>query len=607
VEDMTLVFGKLRATCTKLNPEKCIFGVSAGKLLGFLVSYRGIEANPEKIKAIEVMRPPARIKDIQKLTGSLAALSRFISRLAERALPFFKLLRKSGPFAWTEEAEQAFKELKQHLVSLPILAAPEPGEPLYLYIAAAAEAISMVLVAEREAQEGKEPGSLGAATETRIVQKPVYYVSEVLHEAKARYLETHKLLYVVLVASRKLRHYFQAHKVVVMTSFPLRAILYNPNATGNIAKWAAELAEFQLDFQPRHAIKSQVLADFIVEWTPPPVYPRGADLTPDPTPVERRGPFFTEPHWMLFFDGFARQQSAGAGVVLADPGGNQLQYVVRLEFKATNNMAEYEALIFGLSAALSLGVRQLLVKGDSQLIIKQVRGECSCNEPRLAAYLLYVRKLEKDFMALELQHVPQANNSAADDLSQRASTRAPVPEGAFERRLLRPTAQPAGLDEGGETGTSKPVVPVASQDPPKVVCALGDSADPLAPQSATQSGLDAWISEIRDYLKENILPKDHVSVERIVRLAKRYTLVEGGLYRCGANGILMQCITQEEGHELLTEIHRRECGSHSSSRTLVGKAFRHGFYWPTALQDAAELVKSCEACQYHAKQIHTPA
>jgi hypothetical protein len=91
------------------------------------------------------MRPPTRIKDVQKLTGSLATLSRFISRLAESALPFFKLLRKSGPFSWTEEAEQAFQELKQHLVFLPILVAPEPGEPLYLYIAAAAEAVSMVL------------------------------------------------------------------------------------------------------------------------------------------------------------------------------------------------------------------------------------------------------------------------------------------------------------------------------------------------------------------------------------------------------------------------------------------------------------------------------
>ena len=138
VEDLSLVFDRLRATRTKLNPEKCVFGVSAGKLLGFLVSHRGIEANPAKIKAIEVMRPPSRSKEVQKLTRSLAALSRFISRLAERALPFFKLLW-FGPFSWTEEAEQAFQELKQHLTSLPVLVAPEPGETLFLYLAASAE------------------------------------------------------------------------------------------------------------------------------------------------------------------------------------------------------------------------------------------------------------------------------------------------------------------------------------------------------------------------------------------------------------------------------------------------------------------------------------
>jgi hypothetical protein len=286
VEDLTLVFDKLRATRTKLNPDKCVFGVSVGKLLGFLVSHRGIEANLEKIKAIEAMRLPARIKDVQKLTGSLAALSRFISRLAERALPFFKLLRKSGPFSWTEEAEQAFQELKQHLVSLPILVALEPGEPLYLYIAATSETMSMVLVTERTTQhpqgsqkvpigegggptttmltEGQESEDSGPTAGVRTIQKPVYYVSEVLHEAKARYLETHKLIYVVLVASRKLRHYFQAHRVVVVTSYPLKAILHNSNATGNIAKWVAELTEFQLDFQPRHAVKRQVLADFII-------------------------------------------------------------------------------------------------------------------------------------------------------------------------------------------------------------------------------------------------------------------------------------------------------------------------------------------------------
>jgi hypothetical protein len=108
LENLAQVFDKLCATSTKLNPEKCVFGVSAGKLLGFLVSHRGIETNPDKIRAIEAMRPPARLKDVQRLAGSLAALSRVFSRLAERALPFFKLMRGSGPFAWTEEAEQAF-------------------------------------------------------------------------------------------------------------------------------------------------------------------------------------------------------------------------------------------------------------------------------------------------------------------------------------------------------------------------------------------------------------------------------------------------------------------------------------------------------------------
>jgi hypothetical protein len=181
-------------------------------------------------------------------------------------------------------------------VSLPILVAPEPREPLYLYIAAAAEAVSMVLVVERTTQEGQEPEASRPATGVRTIQKPVYYVNKVFHEAKTRYLETHKLLYVVLVASMKLRHNFQAHRVMVVTSFPLRAILHNFNATGNIAKWAAELAEFQLDFQPRHVVKGQALADFIVEWTPPPSAPGGPDPDSDPTPVEPRGPVFTEPH-----------------------------------------------------------------------------------------------------------------------------------------------------------------------------------------------------------------------------------------------------------------------------------------------------------------------
>jgi dsDNA-binding SOS-regulon protein len=134
-----------------------------------LVSYRGIEANTEKIRTIEAMQPPARIKDVQQLTGCLAALSRFISRLTERALSFFKLLHKSGPFIWSDEAEEVFQELKQYLMSPPVMVALEPREPLMLYIAATAEAVSMILVTERpeppQPQETKEASTNGSGSQ----------------------------------------------------------------------------------------------------------------------------------------------------------------------------------------------------------------------------------------------------------------------------------------------------------------------------------------------------------------------------------------------------------------------------------------------------------
>jgi ribonuclease HI len=145
---------------------------------------------------------------------------------------------------------------------------------------------------------------------------------------------------------------------------------------------------------------------------------------------------FTEPYWTLFFDDSLRKQGAEVGVLLLTLSGEKFKYMLHLDFKATNNMVEYKALIFRLSTTLSLGVWQPLVKGNSQLIIKKVKGECSYNDPQLAAYLLHVQKLEKDFEVLDLHHVPHIDNAVADDLSTKASTWAPVPDGVFERRLL---------------------------------------------------------------------------------------------------------------------------------------------------------------------------
>ena len=147
VQDLEETFANLRKINLKLNPEKCVFGVPSGKLLGFFVSQRGIEANPDKIKAIEQIEAPKRIKDVRRLTGCVAAMSRFISKSAERALPFFKILKKAGPVEWTPEAEAALQDLKKYLSSTAVLVAPKPREPLLLYLEATNQVVSAALVA----------------------------------------------------------------------------------------------------------------------------------------------------------------------------------------------------------------------------------------------------------------------------------------------------------------------------------------------------------------------------------------------------------------------------------------------------------------------------
>ena len=209
ISDLKETFDNLRQYKMMLNPLKCVFGVPAGKLLGFIVSHRGIEVNPEKIKAILNIKRPTCLKDVQRLTGCVAAISRFVSRLGEKALPLYKLLKKTDKFVWDDAADVALQGLKEIISSPPILASPEESEPMLLYLAASNKVISLVIVVERK-EEGYEYG----------VQRPVYYISEVLTESKQRYPHFQKLAYGVFLGSRKLRHYFQEHSMTVVSKAP---------------------------------------------------------------------------------------------------------------------------------------------------------------------------------------------------------------------------------------------------------------------------------------------------------------------------------------------------------------------------------------------------
>ena len=182
----------------KLNPSKCAFGVSSGKFLGFMVSQRGIKANPEKVKAILKMSSPKTVKEVQSLTGRVAALNRFIFKATYKCLPFFKTLKKA--FAWTEECEAAFQELKRYLSNPLLLSPSKEGEDLFLYLAVSLTIVSVALIRE----------------ENRL-QLPVYYVSQAFQGTEARYPCIEKITFALIVASRKLHPYFQANPIIVMT------------------------------------------------------------------------------------------------------------------------------------------------------------------------------------------------------------------------------------------------------------------------------------------------------------------------------------------------------------------------------------------------------
>jgi ribonuclease HI len=409
ISDLAETFDNLNRYKLKLNPTKCSFGVSAGQLLGFLVSARGIEANPEKIQAILTMRKPTKLHDVQKLAGRVAALSRFIARLGEKALPFYAFIKKSDDkFEWTEEADIAFTQLKKVLSTPPVLVAPNEKEPLLLYIAVTHQVVSTVLVFDRS-EEGKAHG----------VQRPVYFISEVLSPTKQRYPHYQKLAYSVFTIARKLQQYFAMHPIIVVNEAPLSKILNNPSATGRVSLWGIELSPLDITYEKQKAIKSQVLPDFIAEWLE----------------LQNIGPPDLSSVWTMYFDGSKRVQGAGARVVLISPQGDKLKYVLRMSFpQASNNEAEYEALLHGMEMAKACEATQLKIFGDLNLVVQQVMNKCDAISNNMTAYRNLYYYLEGTFDGCEVSHVSRASNEEADNLAISGPSAYPYRKESFGKK-----------------------------------------------------------------------------------------------------------------------------------------------------------------------------
>ena len=241
--------------------------------------------------------------------------------------------------------------------------------------------------------------------ESKGDQKPVYFVSKVLHGAEVRYPTIEKAALAIVVSARRLRHYFQNHRVKVMTDLSIRYILQKPDISGRLVKWAIELSEYGIQYESRGPIRAQFLADFLVELSKPPVGDRHVK----------------EISWILSVDVASNLKGSGAGIVLEGPEGVLIEQSLRFAFKASNNQAEYEALIAGMLLAKEMGITRLLVKSDSALVAGQVTGEFQARDPQLAKYLEMVQSIAKHFIPFEFVRVPREQNCRADLLSKLAS------------------------------------------------------------------------------------------------------------------------------------------------------------------------------------------
>uniref|UniRef100_A0A2N9HF94 Uncharacterized protein n=1 Tax=Fagus sylvatica TaxID=28930 RepID=A0A2N9HF94_FAGSY len=488
LDDLRETFQTLRKYQMKLNPSKCAFGVYSGKFLGFMVSQRGIEANPDKIKAILEMQPPKNTKEVQRLTGRIAALNRFMSRSTDKCLPFFKTLKKA--FEWTDECQQAFEELKKYLTEPPLLSPSKQGEELYLYLAVSPTAVSSALIREEERR-----------------QLPVYYTSRALRGAEERYPPMEKLAFALVTAARKLRPYFQAHTIVLLTNHPLRKAMSKPDAAGrliqwSIEQWSIELSEFDIDYRPRTAIKAQALADFIAEFTS-----KDDEPTED---VEQTS------KWTVNIDGSSTKDSGGVGVVLRSPEGDIIKQAIRLQYPTTNNEAEYEALLVGLKTAKILGATELDVRSDSQLVVGQVNGDYEAKEGRMQQYLQLVRHQISQFHEVRLCRVPREQNTEADQLAKSASSS-------------------------------------TADDKIKTVQQSSLRTTEVNPIHAEIS----WMTPIISYLREGTLPDNRHEARRLKVRASRFLMLQGTLYKRGFSLPYLRCLAPDEANYVMRRNTRR--------------------------------------------------
>ncbi|GKA66021.1 reverse transcriptase domain-containing protein [Tanacetum coccineum] len=417
-----------------------------------------------------------------------------------------------------------------------MLTAPEEQEELIIYLAASKEAVSVVLMTEREARK-----------------MPIYFVSRALRGPEVNYTSMEKLVLALVHASKRLKRYFQAHPIIVVTDQPIKNILSNPEVAGRMQKWSIQLGEFGIHYRPRVSVKGQVLADFIVER---PEEEGQDDSTKEEEPLPAQ--------WTLFTDGSSCVDGCGAGVILTDSEGAEFTYALRFQFEATNNKVEYEALIAGLRIAKKIGVQNLQVNVDSKLVANQVNGTYTAKETDMIKYLEKVKTLASTFRAFSIKQVPRSKNKKADALSKIASTSF----AHLNKQVLVEELKKKSVNE-------------------------------IEVLAVVEEEGDSWMTLIHEYLTDETLPAERKKARAIKRKSQRFAIINGMLYKKSFLGPWLRCVGPSQANYVLREIHEGSCSMHAGTRSVVAKALRIGYYWPTMHKDAMALIKACQECQVH--------
>jgi ribonuclease HI len=449
-------------------------------------------------------------------------------------------------FVWDEECSIAFQGIKAYLLTPPCLSIPNPGEPLFLYLAVSDHAVSAVLVRE-----------LGQK------QKPVFFINKAMDETELRYLTLEKATLALLQAAKKLPHYFQSSTVTVLSDLPLKMLLQRSDFSGRITKWGVHLESLSVEYKPRTAIKGQVLAEILAEFQYDPSNP--SLLMPSETQLS-----LITGRWELFVDGASNSKGSGAGVVLISREGLILEQAFRLTFSASNNEAEYEALLIGLKTVRKLGASHLQVFCDSKLVANQISGEYQARDERMLAYLTLARSLLTEFELIHMAQIGRKHNSHAIILAKLATTL----ESDIQRTVCIETLdQPSFLNQE------------------VAVCSINSQS--------------SWMDPILSYLKDNKLPKDKKEANMIKQKAPKYWVSkEGSLYRRSFRGPYLLCVHPEMVKNFLFEIHEGICGSHTGGRSLAHRAISQGYWWPYMQADALKYIRECDKYQRFAPMIH---